>query len=230
MLKLAKELGQEAADDPTLLHPLFSRLPPLRADIPDTPISITPASRSAKKGDEEQEKSQQRKHFEGEPDRDEVDDNPYDPIPLSEVFALADDLMLRYPWDGPIIRGRDLMGPGSVLCTYDMEGEMSWDEAEKMVDQDVVNEVPESEDEAEPDISNIRKGRSGKRVNKLGTAIAVSVLIVGMGLAVYGGRYHVGAWRELWRRWPVGVLFSRSPKVHGLIEGWLQRLRGLAPR
>ncbi|RXK39023.1 hypothetical protein M231_03753 [Tremella mesenterica] len=105
LLRLVKSLGPEAQSDPSLLHPLFARLPPLYPDTPSHPtpsptLHPLPTSSSTLMSDP-----------------DAV--NPYEPIPLSELFALADKLMLQYPWDGEDIRGREIMGVGSIVSTYD---------------------------------------------------------------------------------------------------------------
>jgi hypothetical protein len=100
MLQLAKKLGSEAMDDPSLLHPLFARLPPL---FPDTPSESTPVA----------------KEINVSADAIKEDDaNPYEPIPLSRIFELADELMTRFPWDSEDIRGREIMGTGSVVSSY----------------------------------------------------------------------------------------------------------------
>lgn len=219
MLDLAKDLGEEAREDPTLLHPLFARLPPLYADIPGTdhkPLSLQ--SQQANPGQSHAPATGRPRT--GWKHENDPEVNPYDPIPLSSVFLLADQLMLRHPWDGAEIRGREIMGPGSVLSTYERElhqcrgrGDVDvagggrreerikvmLDEAEDLVDVQVtVPGVADSEDEQEEEegelsssISRIRKfkrPRIARPTNKLGTAIAVGVLLVGIGIALHGGR------------------------------------------
>lgn len=54
------------------------------------------------------------------PARDE-EANPFSPLRLSEVFKLADELMEKYPWDGPDVRGMEVLGPGSCVRTFEWE-------------------------------------------------------------------------------------------------------------
>lgn len=263
MLDLAQDLGDEAKGDPTLLHPLFARLPPLYADIPGTdhdPLSLQ---------SQQPNPGQSHAPATGRPRADwkhgnEPEINPYDPIPLSSIFDLADKLMLRHPWDGAEIRGREIMGPGSVLCTYERELDQSrgrgdgdvagggrreerikvmLDEAEQLVDVQVtVLGVADSEDEQEEEegessssISRIRKFkrlRIARATNKLGTAIAVGVLLVGIGIALHGGRAPLrlstgilGRWCNLLRgRWR-GLFVPFLPRSSRL-SGALQELFG----
>lgn len=57
-----------------------------------------------------------------ERERERAEDaNPFAPLVLSDVFALADGLMAKYPWDGPDVRGREVLGPGSCVRTFEWE-------------------------------------------------------------------------------------------------------------
>jgi len=207
MFVLAKGLGEEAMDDPSLLHPLFSRLPPLYADTPDSPSSPD-SNEDANVGDD------------GEP-------NPYSPIPLSRLFQLTDELMARFPWDGDIIRGREIMGEGSAVCTYDQEVKLRSEEMLGMMQKEVVkpgagimDEEEEEEvlDEVKKDIKRRRRVVLHMPRNRLGTAIALGVLVLGVELAMYG-RGSNG--RDGWARWWGVVLKSWVARltVQGDVEG-----------
>jgi hypothetical protein len=185
MFSLAKDLGEEAMDDPSLLHPLFARLPPL---YPDTPSSSEPPPQSASLSVED-----------GMP-------NPYSPIPLSRLFQLTDELMARYPWDGDVIRGREVMGEGSAIWTYDQEGEMSVGEMLGMMEKEVVRpgaaDMDEEEEEEErEEVKRVVRRRFRLRVprQKMGMVLAIGVLVVGVGLGTYG-RGTIGT-RDLSRWW-----------------------------
>ncbi|KAI9636676.1 rab-GTPase-TBC domain-containing protein [Dioszegia hungarica] len=210
MMVLAAELGPEAADDPSLLHPLFSRLPPL---YPDTPDQTTPPS-----------------HITTDATNREGDNpNPYRPIPLSELFSLADRLMLEHPWDGPEIRGQEIMGQGSVVMSYEKEmaprpletgvGDKAWTlvDALQLVDQEVVKPGAgmmddEEEDEDEAPVPVRKPGRRVQRRrwllrlgrNKLGTAVAVGVVVLGVGMAVFGVK--AGGPHASWARWWAAIV------------------------
>nr|ODN88645.1 hypothetical protein L203_02658 [Cryptococcus depauperatus CBS 7841] len=162
LFALAKQLGQEYRSDPSLLHPLFARLPPLYPDTPDSSDPPLPT-----------------------PTLSDLDDpsapNPYAPIKLSELFALADSLSARYPWDGKLIKGRQVMGPGSVVTTYAAELQ-GWTAAQVLAYVDVNVVLPGAtsmEDEPEPDSS-------------LQTVLTVGILLLGLGMAWYGNRWMQG--------------------------------------
>ncbi|WVQ81438.1 hypothetical protein IAT38_003562 [Cryptococcus sp. DSM 104549] len=213
MLKIAKSLGPEYEQDPSLLHPLFTRLPPLYPDTPAAPSppppspSPIPSSRTSREQDEA---------------------NPYDPLPLSRVFALADELMERFPWDGEAVRGRRIMGEGSVVRTYNREYKEDWtaEDALEMVDVDVVlpgaGMPPPSDDEDEDGSADLPPPSKRRRPlplrlprNRLGTALALGVLLVGVGIAVYGVKAGAGAGSvggTGWKRWWGAV-----------VRGWVGR-------
>jgi hypothetical protein len=230
MLRLAKALGPEAAEDPSLLHPLFSRLPPLWPDTPDSPaldLHATPMSL-------------------------EAEANPYNPIPLSDLFQLTDKLMAQFPWDSPEIRANDIMGEGSVVYTYELETAPytrdgvephRWGipEALAMVDKNVVRPgagmMDDEEEEAEQ-VSPLRKPprqpRSRQRwlirlgSHKFGTAIALGVVLLGIGMAISSGR--AGGTHASWSRWWCVVFGKRLSKdsVGMIVGGRVLQLAGAA--
>lgn len=178
MFALAKKLGREYQEDPSLLHPLFVRLPPLYPDTPSSPNPQTSPSISP-----------------SELELHNPDINPYSPIRLSDIFQLADRLLEEYPWDGPLIRGREIMGPGSVMVTYDQEwSEEEWtaEKALKYVDVEVVQPgaAVMDEDELVPSptprrVTNPALWEVLKKV-KPSTLVALGVVFLGVGMAVYG--------------------------------------------
>ena len=224
MIELAKKLGAEAMEDPSLLHPLFARLPPLYPDTPDSPMP-----------NPSKEEDSHDRGVDVYGDYHDDDTNPYDPIPLSRVFAITDDLLARYPWNGPLIRGEEIMGPHSVMQTYDRETDpdFSLAQAESLVDDQVIlpgaTEADEDEEVAPPAIP-IRRLRVPR--NRLGTVVAVSVMIVGIGIAMYGLKANP---RTGWRGWWTTVMRSWSvrPRVADIFgrtelsELLSQRLRKL---
>jgi hypothetical protein len=192
MFKMAKALGSEGERDPSLLHPLFARLPPLYADTPDAPVPELPPSQRA----------------DDEP-------NPYEPIALSLIFALTDKLMVQYPWDEAPIKGDEIMGEGSVVYSYEGEiaarkdPESSWtlDVAAQLVDKEVVKPGSgEADEDEEPSLPVIKRPRWRIRVprDKTGTAVAVGMVLVGVGIAVYSTR--AGGSHSDWRRWWAAVI------------------------
>lgn len=220
MLELATKLGPEPLDDPSLLHPLFARLPPLHPDTPGEPLPPSPSRRPEVSADLVREE----------------DENPYRPISLSHIFSLSDELLQRYPWDGDEICGNKVMGEGSVVCSYELESEDDWNlqQALSYVDKEVV--VPgaglidddEPEDEMKPHPIPIRRRRFARlRLprDRLGTAVACSVVLVGVGIAVFGLK--AGGARSDWARWWALVIRSWSSKggdvanrLSWLICGW----------
>lgn len=192
MFRMAKGLGSEGERDPSLLHPLFARLPPLYADTPDAPQpDIAPSQRA------------------------DDDPNPYEPIPLSLVFALTDKLMVQYPWDEAPIRGDEIMGEGSVVYSYEREiaarkdFESGWtlETAVQLVDKEVVKPGSgEADEDEEPSLPVIKRLRWRIRVprDKAGTAVAVGIVLVGVGIAAYSTR--AGGSRSDWRRWWAAVI------------------------
>jgi hypothetical protein len=232
MLRLAKELGPEAADDPSLLHPLFSRLPPL---FPDTPDQMTPPTSF--------------KASSNDSDPDTV--NPYDPIPLSELFQLANKLMIEHPWDGPEINGQEIMGQGSVVMSYDLEMESTsegsssgeaWTMADalKLVDKVVVRPgvamMDDEEEEAEAvPVGRVRIRRRRRWLlrlgrNKMSTTLALGVVVLGVSMAVFGVR--AGGPNASWARWWAAVLgkrlASRGTRLGELLGGRLGGVLGSA--
>jgi hypothetical protein len=210
MLRLVKEMGQEAMDDPSILHPLFARLPPLVADDPDT-ISIS------LDGEKEVDTKQGNEYD---------DPNPYEPILLSTIFRITDDLLARYPYDGPLIRGEEILGEGSSVNTFSRELDDDWTLrlAESQINGEVIKPgadmLDEEEEEEVP--RPIRKPRIRVPRNKLGTVVAISVVLVGMGIAVYGARS--GGPRSNWARWWSVVVrdwMSRSYTGVGSVRGIL---------
>jgi hypothetical protein len=203
MFRLAKDLGSEASDDPSLLHPLFSRLPPLVADTPDQ-TELPP--------------------IEFDSSDDSV--NPYEPIALSRVFQITDELMARYPWHGPDIRGQDIMGPGSVVVTYEHEVEgkgapWSLRQAEDFTNKHVVlpGATEPDEEDAVPD-KEPRPSRKPRRRISSGTAIAVGVLAIGIGMSVYG--YRAESSRSGWAGWWSVVMRSWVSRtgMEESLRGW----------
>lgn len=211
MYKIAKQLGSEAREDPSLLHPLLSRLPPL---YPDTPDASNPPAKTADSTDNED------------------DPNPYEPIPLSQLFFLADDLAARFPWDGEVIRGKEIMGEGSVVRTYELEM-TAWtrdafglDSAIDMLDRDVVMPgAGAADDEEEEETPAPIRRRPVRRLrlprNKLGTGMVFSIVLVGITMAVFG--FKAGGPGADWSRWWALVLRTwagKSEKAASLVEGY----------
>ena len=194
MMALVRDMGQDAMDDPSVLHPLFARLPPLVADHPDMPADIdTDTARTVGGGVGDGER----------------DPNPYEPIRLSEIFKVADDLMARYPWDGSLIRGDEILGEASSVITYATEDSSEWslEKAETLVNGEVVrpgaasldDDSEQEEDSVIPPAKSRRRSRIRVPRNKVGTLVAVGVVLVGIGIAVYGSRS--GGPRSNWARW-----------------------------
>jgi hypothetical protein len=199
MLKLVRNLGSEAEDDPSILHPLFARLPPLFADDPDTASPLVDGGRQSLGGMDEEK-------------------NPYNPIALTTIFKITDDLLARYPWDGPIIRGSEIMGEASSVNTYTREAADDWDleQAESLVNGEVIKPgadmLDEDDEEATPSLAPRLPRRLRLPRNKLGTMVAVSVVLAGIGIAIYGTRS--GGPRSNWTRlWSV-VLRDWTSRSH----------------
>ncbi|ORY26234.1 rab-GTPase-TBC domain-domain-containing protein [Naematelia encephala] len=210
MYELAAKLGEEAQEDPTLLHPLFARLPPLHPDTPDSPADLSEPSQ--------------------EVDLVNLDDapNPYKPIALSELFEIADRLMLEHPWDGDVLRGREIFGEGCTVLTYTEEekarlgGEWSLLEAMGKLDEEIVKPgvmIDDDDDIEEADLDEIplppvrrRRPHWTIRVprDKKGTILALGVVVLGVGIAVYAGR--AGGIHADWVRWWTVVVKSWSGK------------------
>lgn len=325
----------EAHDDPSLLHPLFARLPPLYTDTPDQPTPPPPAppgsrptrSRKPRGGSRSASRSRSRSRRRNEkltpseekpagdldekaaikeqldrsttlapetpdeksyllggpilaelepraeaiitdtltwtdgellesvevdvdtpPARDE-EANPFSPLILSEVFQLADSLMAKYPFDGPEVRGLEVLGPGSVVRTFDWErrgrpvdsdapsvdgdAEKEEDEesvegsegvrtprakrepfthadAEACIDADVIvpggDELDDLDEDVPPPIvkrvprhflSTLLPGKLRVGVSNFGTALALGILVVGIGAMVLGWRRN-SAWALWW--------------------------------
>jgi len=189
MARLVAQLGSEAKQDPSLLHPLFARLPPLYPDTPDAP---TPP--------EGYKLPELPPHAEP---------NPYTPIPLSTVFALSDKLMAQYPYDGSRIRAYEVLGSGSAVRTYEKEkSEEEWtlSHAEGAIDNDVILPGGDEADDEEslipaPRFYNpFRLGPGQIRYDRLGTAFAVGIVVVGIGAALFGwhGRHVDPQWARFW--------------------------------
>jgi hypothetical protein len=212
MLELARKLGPEAFDDPSLLHPLFSRLPPLFPDTPDRGTSSNDTASAAQRSGD--------------------DPNPYDPIALSGLFQLADQLMAEHPWDGPDIRGADIMGEGSVVASYSLEmaarapgdetSSAGWtiDDALELVDKGVVRPgvaTMDDEEDQEDSLHSKRPVRQRRRwllrlgQNKGGTALALGVVLIGIGMALFGLR--AGGVQASWARWWALVLNRKLGRV-----------------
>lgn len=233
MLRLAQELGPEAADDPSLLHPLFSRLPPL---FPDTPNQPTPTRSSKSSVDM----------------IDPNETNPYDPLPLSELFQLADRLMVDHPWDGAEVQGQEIMGRGSVVLSYDLEmkppphetpSDEGWTMADalKLVDQEVVRPgvaMMDDDEEEEEEPIPVKRTRTRRRQrwlirlgrNKMSTTLALGIVVLGVSMAVFGVR--AGGPNANWARWWAAVLgkklASKGTGLGDLLGGRLSGLVGSA--
>jgi hypothetical protein len=201
MLRLVKEMGEEAMDAPSILHPLFARLPPLVADDPDT----TPTTVGEKVDVKAESDS-----YDGP--------NPYEPIMLSTIFRITDDLLARYPFDGPLIRGTEILGEASSVMTYSREAEEGWTLklAELQINGEVIKpgaDMLDDEEEEEEQVPRpIRRTRIRIPRNKLGMVVAVGVVLVGMGIAVYGARS--GGPRSNWVRWWNVVVRDWAERSH----------------
>lgn len=219
MLRLVKEMGQEAIDDPSILHPLFSRLPPLLADTPIVEDSTR-----------QQEKEMEAKRAERSLD----DVNPYSPITLSSIFAVADDLMARFPWDGPAIRGREVFAEASSVITYSLEStDPAWSlhRAGALAHGEVVrpgagfmDDDSEEEDENATPAPIRRRPRSRLRIprDKVGTLVAVGIVLVGIGIAVYGSRS--GGPRSNWAKWWSTVLRDVASRRGSVVSRFTESL------
>ncbi|WWC97846.1 hypothetical protein V866_004733 [Kwoniella sp. B9012] len=214
MLQIAHQLGSEYEEDPTLLHPLFVRLPPLYADTPsepDPPPTLTPSPKTSYD------------------DFEEDSANPYRPIKLSELFQLTDKLMDQYPWDGDVIRGTEIMGEGSVVNTYpkeQMEEEWSEEEMLRMIDVQVVKpgagDISDDEElDEEPVKQKRRRLPIRKPRNKINTLLAFGVVVLGVGIAVYG--FKAGGNEASWSRWWSVVIRGWIGKEGRGLEGVLGR-------
>ncbi|WVQ75403.1 hypothetical protein IAR50_005024 [Cryptococcus sp. DSM 104548] len=198
ILSLISLLPQEYTDDPSLLHPLFSRLPPL---YPDTPSSSPPIVAK------ESKRQKLRKMLDWF--HDPSLPSPYEPLPLSKVFEFADELMERFAWDGNAIRGREIFGPGSVLLSYEEEqaNDERWsvEECLARIDANVIlpgalDPSPEEKEEAP------RKGRIVRTPGfravltrvRPSTLVAFGVLALGLGMAVHGSKGEGRGWRGWW--------------------------------
>lgn len=197
MARLMAQMGPEAKHDPSLLHPLFARLPPLYPDTPDAPTP-PPSYKPAEPAPHE------------EP-------NPYTPIPLSRVFALADKLMVKFPYDGKKIRAYEVFGPGSMVRTYAKErgGDVKWTlaDAEDAIDNDVMlpnGDEPDEEEFLTPPSRLIR-------CDRLGTAMAVGFLAVGIGAVLLSWR---GRTDPQWVRFWSLVATSWSSKSREAFRSW----------
>lgn len=217
LLKMVRDMGAEAMDDPSVLHPLFARLPPLVADSPDD--SRTHAWTPHQTPSVEKQ----------EPI--EEDANPYEPIELSTIFALADDMLARYPWDGPDIKGHEILGEASSVVTYAGESGQTWSltQAETLVHGEVVRPgagaMDDMEDEEEPAHPPVKHRRRRIRIprNRTGTIIAVGVVLVGIGIAVYGSRS--GGPRSNWARWWSAVVRDLVSRGGLPVARWRDSLR-----
>ncbi|KAK8843409.1 hypothetical protein IAR55_007066 [Kwoniella newhampshirensis] len=220
MLRMAEDLGSEYHEDPSLLHPLFVRLPPLYPDTPSTPeppnTGTVPGTKATTLDDD--------------------DPNPYEPIKLSDLFKLTDCLMDQYPWDGEIVKGKDILGKGSVVCSYDLEmGDETWsvENALALIDVEVVkpgvatmDNDEEEADETEPISRRPTRRSLSLRIprHKLSTMLALGVVILGVGMAVYGVK--AGGSEARWGRWWGMVIrgwVGRESKKAG--EGWGTMIR-----
>lgn len=189
MLQLVAQMGPEVRQDPSLLHPLFQRLPPL---YPDTPAQPNPPAGYTP-------------HDSGPHD----EPNPYRPLPLSAIFQLADRLQAKHPWDGPQIRGHQVMGPGSVVHTFgnemrddDEKGVWTLADAESAIDKDVVlpggEEMDDDEDLAPARFSLPGLGLRLFANNRLGAAFWVGCVVIGVGAVLYGWQGRSGGWARWW--------------------------------
>jgi hypothetical protein len=105
------------------------------------------------------------------------------------VFALADKLMAKYPYDGKKIRAYEVFGSGSTVRTYAKEkavdAEWTLADAENAIDKDVI--LPDG-DEPDEEESLVPAPRFAPRCDRLGTAVAVGVVVVGVGAVLLGWR------------------------------------------
>jgi hypothetical protein len=210
MLRLVREMGQEAMDDPSILHPLFARLPPLVADDPDTASASSTGENDVKT----------------ELDHGYDDPNPYEPILLSTIFRITDDLLARYPYDAPLVRAEEILGEASSVNTFSRETDDDW--TLKLAESQIIGEVIKPgadmlDEEEEQEVPKpIRKPRIRIPRNKIGTLVAISVVLLGMGIAVYGARS--GGPRSNRGRWWSVVVRDWMSKSHsgvGSVRGTL---------
>ncbi|WRT68940.1 uncharacterized protein IL334_005922 [Kwoniella shivajii] len=220
MLELARQLGEEYIDDPTLLHPLFVRLPPLYPDTPSNPEPPVPSVPSPIT-----ESARKIKEF-----HDDTP-NPYKPIKLSQLFQLTDDLMEQFPWDGEIIKGKEIMGEGSVVYTYSKESDETRtpETMLDMIDREVVRPgagtaIDDDDEEERRPITHRRKSPIRLPRNKVKTILAVGIVVVGIGMAFYG--FKAGGNEASWTRWWKFIMMGWIGKEAKRTEGYLGKLIG----
>ena len=230
MLKLAKELGSEVDNDPSLLHPLVSRLPPLYADTPSNPVPpSSPTSSSAQIA--------LPGNANGDADGSFEEPNPFQPIPISRILSLAEGLLARFPFNGDVVRGTQIMGKDSAINTYTSDEQdaradtpdtaqrsVTLQDLEQCVDRDVI--LPgASEPDDEPSIQKTRPRPSdalarsrrrwlfrrsllSMRSFSAKEALAFGVVVIGVGIAFYSLRGPAGGARAGWAGWWASITRS----------------------
>nr|XP_018259057.1 uncharacterized protein I303_08600 [Kwoniella dejecticola CBS 10117]OBR81215.1 hypothetical protein I303_08600 [Kwoniella dejecticola CBS 10117] len=213
MLEIAHQLGSEYEEDPTLLHPLFVRLPPLYPDTPSEPDPPPITTLSPPNIEDLQDDSI----------------NPYRPIRLSELFELTDTLMVKHPWDGDVIKGKEIMGEGSVVHTYAQEANEDWTSQKMldMIDVEVVRpgagQVSEDEEEEEEEIvKEKRRVRIRRPRSKVNIMVAVGVIVLGIGIAKYG--FKAGGNEACWGKW-WGVVLRGWANKEGVVANVTYQVR-----
>ncbi len=197
------------------MHSHLSALPPLIADEADAASvpAPMPAATLSK--------------------RDYVDPdspNPHDPIVLSELFKLTSTLYDRFPLDHPLIKAEEIFGPDSVVNTYERVDpatekvhSLSLAAAGQLVDDGLgkarvlAEPQPVDSDDEDEDAKPVSK-RPSPTPNRLGTAIAMGVLCVGIGIAVYQmneGRDFLPA-RKTLHRW----LSEGASRMSGVMRAY----------
>jgi hypothetical protein len=219
--KRLERLAGTVEDDPGILHTNLSVLPVLIADEPGgggfSPKHEDEAGKEDGQGKDQTEKLEQERR---ETDLNvKVDDNAYiseennpqEPILLSELFKLTDSLFSSYPPGHPKIRASEILREKSVIWTYELPEEgiedvRGWIEG-GVKEEEVVDVRETKEDEpVEEEVVRRLPRRRGKEVGGRRLLLFSAVVLV------------------------LGVMIVRNPKFRTGLTGYLLRRIGFWKR
>ncbi|GAA99590.1 uncharacterized protein L969DRAFT_94043 [Mixia osmundae IAM 14324] len=180
------EIDPDLADDPAVLHTTLARMPVLLLE-PEEPLPMSPPPKDGNNDE----------GLYSDPDIDVPALMPTPPLTpplpsakrkgilLQDILDSTLDLYARYPFDGPNVRAKEILGPCSAVYTWRVSGPpIPAEQAEEILrrNADIVYPPPAEEQDKPAPTRPLRQDLAWQRQ----TLMLAAVGLAGLLLATYG--------------------------------------------